>query len=549
MGFRITTWNGTLNQDEPESPGFSNTDNEEQSMEFAEEGITGVLCPPNSELAFRDMPKEQQIGGYPTFEQLTMSSTSGTESDTGAPNAGSPASEARVDPATLDSEGRCVVLEFPAFVLIGVYCPAYRDESRDSFRMDFLNALDARVRNLVTMGKRVVVTGDINIAKGGIDSASAMEGIRKGTTTEEEYISGPSWKLFNSLLADGVVVGERMDGREEPVLHDICRSFHPERTGMYTCWDTRLNTRPGNYGSRIDYVLCSLDMREWFCESNIQEGLMEGRRQQDYSNRLLLPASGRLLPEFDLEKRRSIKDMFARKPPASPNKVASAVNIPGRQELDVKNDCVAAPCMAEASRVPPVATSRKRQPPPSAAVTSKRSKPLATPTAAASGQKSLKGFFKPKGPAVDPKTETSESIAFTAAQVIQPTAMAADSEPDQWALQVPRVVPDALAATASGNSFMNASPDTSATDAVIDPAASKENWSKLFTRKPVPLCETHREPCISLTTKKPGMNCGRAFWICARPLGPSGEKEKGTQWRCPTFIWASDWNGSVQPDP
>lgn len=178
------------------------------------------------------------------------------------------------DAATLDSEGRCVVLEFQAFVLIGVYCPAYRDESRDSFRMDFLNALDARVRNLVSMGKRVVVTGDINISKSAIDSASAMEGIRKGTATEEEFISGPSRKLFNSLLADGVVVGECAKGREKAVLHDICRSFHPERTGMYTCWDTRLNTRPGNYGSRIDYVLCSLDMQEWVSESNIQEGLM-----------------------------------------------------------------------------------------------------------------------------------------------------------------------------------------------------------------------------------------------------------------------------------
>jgi AP endonuclease-2 len=45
-----------------------------------------------------------------------------------------------------------------------------------------------------------------------------------------------------------------------------------------------------------------------------------------------------------------------------------------------------------------------------------------------------------------------------------------------------------------------------------------------------------------LTTKKPGMNRGRSFWICPRPLGPSGEKERGTQWRCSTFIWASDWN-------
>lgn len=196
------------------------------------------------------------------------------EDDEDGPDDEKPAADPKIDAATLDSEGRSVILEFPAFVLIGVYCPAHRDQSRDCFRMDFLSALDARVRNLVAMGKRVFVTGDINIAKTALDSAHALEGIRKRTTTEAEYISASSRRLFNSLLSDGIVIGTRDEGRELPVLLDICRSFHPDRSGMYTCWDTRLNTRPGNFGARIDYVLCSLDMQEWFSDSNIQEGLM-----------------------------------------------------------------------------------------------------------------------------------------------------------------------------------------------------------------------------------------------------------------------------------
>lgn len=240
----------------------------------AEEGITGILCPPNSSVPFRELPPDQQIGGYPTIEQLTRSNQQTGDDSAEENDDESSAAEPSIDAATLDSEGRCVILEFPAFVLIGTYCPAYRDESRDSFRMDFLNVLDARVRNLTAMGKRVFLTGDINISKLPIDSAHALEGIRKCTTTQEEFLSSPPRKLFNELLADGEVVGKRETGREQPVLHDICRSFHPERTGMYTCWDTRLNTRPGNYGSRIDYVLCSLEMRDWFSNSNIQEGLM-----------------------------------------------------------------------------------------------------------------------------------------------------------------------------------------------------------------------------------------------------------------------------------
>ena len=82
-----------------------------------------------------------------------------------------------------------------------------------------------------------------------------------------------------------------------------------------------------------------------------------------------------------------------------------------------------------------------------------------------------------------------------------------------------------------------------------DPIAAHEQrraaWSHLFKKPIAPKCEGHAEPCKSMQTRKPGANCGRAFWMCARPLGPSGQKERGTQWRCPTFIWCSDWNASA----
>ncbi|EED11556.1 conserved hypothetical protein [Talaromyces stipitatus ATCC 10500] len=69
---------------------------------------------------------------------------------------------------------------------------------------------------------------------------------------------------------------------------------------------------------------------------------------------------------------------------------------------------------------------------------------------------------------------------------------------------------------------------TESTDeTVIDPIVSKESWSKLFAKKATPKCEEYQEPCIMLTTKKPGVNCGQAFWMCSRPLDPTGQKHKG----------------------
>ena len=165
-------------------------------------------------------------------------------------------------------------MEFPAFVLFGVYSPANRDESRDEFRLGFLSLLDARVRNLIAMGKRVVLTGDLNISREELDTANAESSMRKNGLTAQEYISTPARRLFNQLLEGGKVIGARDEGREEAVMWDICRAFHRSRKGMFTCWEQKINARPGNCGARIDYVLCSMAMKDWFSDSNIQEGLM-----------------------------------------------------------------------------------------------------------------------------------------------------------------------------------------------------------------------------------------------------------------------------------
>ena len=219
----------------------------------AEEGITGVLCQPKSSTGYKDLPEDQQIGGYPTYLQLAQSD---------------------IDVAALDSEGRCIVLEFPAFVLIGVYVPANSDGTRDDFRAGFLNALDSRIRNLIAKGKRVILTGDLNISREELDTANAEQTMRKHGLSGEEYVSTPARRLFNQLLEGGKVIGSRDMGREEPVMWDVCRGFHPDRKGMFTCWEQKINARPGNHGSRIDYVICSRDMKDWFEDSNIQEGLM-----------------------------------------------------------------------------------------------------------------------------------------------------------------------------------------------------------------------------------------------------------------------------------
>ncbi|KAI8675394.1 Endo/exonuclease/phosphatase domain-containing protein [Fusarium keratoplasticum] len=541
----------------------------------AEEGVTGVLTPPKSTTKFRDLPPDQQIGGYPRPGQL----------------------DGIIDEATLDSEGRCVILEFPGFVLFGVYSPANRDESRDDFRSGFFQALDVRIRNLVAEGKQVILTGDLNVVRSEMDSTNVAEMLRKEDISLEDWLNMPVRRIFNQLIFEGNVVGERDEGREEPVLWDLCRCFHPERAGMNTCWDTKRNTRPANNGSRIDYVLCSDGIKDWFTFSNIQEGLMgsdhcpvfatfahkvtvegkerallevlnpsgmfrDGERQRDWSSKDLLPLSAKLIPEFD--RRQSIRDMFTKKtgpslsrqdsvstdtptrPPNSNTPAASAEldQVTGSQTsiASSRPDTIETTSSSQTRSQP--STKRPAETTSTASVRSlKKSKTTISSNDAKSkplapGQRTLQGFFKPKAPASQPDKLERVATSSTPSPTKKPTG----SSKTRTSLQGSS---PSLFATTAGRTSENskATTDGESSDKVFDPIEAKESWSKLLGKRVAPRCE-HNEPCISLTTKKPGVNCGRSFYICPRPLGPSGEKEKGSEWRCGTFIWSSDWNGS-----
>lgn len=558
----------------------------------AEEGITGILCPPNSAVNFASLSEGQQIGGYPTPAQLASSA---------------------VDPVTLDSEGRCVLLEFPAFVLFGVYSPANRDETRDEFRLGFLDVLDARIRNLVAMGKRVFVTGDLNISREELDAANADASMRKQGLTGMEYVSTPARRLFNHLVEGGKVFGERDEERAQSVLWDICRAFHPDRKGMFTCWEQKVNARPGNCGARIDYVLCSLAMKNWVSDSNIQEGLMGsdhcpvyavlndtilvdgvdrhlrdvmnppgmflgGKRQREYSSTSdPLPSSGKLIPEFF--GRRNIRDMFARKPSLQHSQSNGILNIEAngaiRVDQEIKSTTEVSsprggiagePCDSTVivpTRSPSAVGKKRSAPATTGSKSTKRGKSgsaTATPPVTSKGQQSLKGFFRPsncldfndvnanEGKEWTPKSLNDNIID----QRLKSAAALAETRPT---LDLPVEVASLDPATQNprkvGASLSAESPIASrkaifqAHEYVHDPVESKESWSRLFTKPTAPRCEGHDEPCISLLTKKPGMNLGRSFWMCPRPLGPSGAKEKNTQWRCQTFIWCSDWNPNL----
>lgn len=317
---------------------------------------------------------------------------------------------------------------------------------------------------------------------------------------------------------------------------------------------------------------------------NPQGMFLNGKRLREYSvTNDPLPLSGKLIPEFF--GRRNIRDMFARKPSVQQSQSTDATTTE-TEKIDAESmsngGATSVPPfpLSTTANVPPsvpgistsspsVASKKRLMSVVSSNKTLKRAKPgsaASAPQATSRGQQSLKGFFKPKASSTTttdsigevPKTPEANNTSIPSSLYVPTSAKFHVAE--DGLITPPKLASPALNEPASNDSTQETMHDipsirtspsftrsgsTQDQETVHDPIQSKESWSKLFTKPVAPRCEGHDEPCITLLTKKPGMNLGRSFWMCPRPLGPSGAKEKNTQWRCQTFIWCSDWNSSV----
>ena len=232
----------------------------------AEEGITGYLkikLDKQQTIRYRDNPNVN-IGGY--HDILSEE-----------------------DALTIDSQGRCVIVELGCnLVIFSAYCPANSTKSEEGeiFRMKFLKVLFGRIRNLEGMGKKVVLMGDLNVCRDLIDSAELLDQSNIKITNGINDISNiyfplcknfilnpetPHRRIFNQLLTDSLIPECSKDG----VLIDSTRFIQGRsRLKMYTVWNTLKNTRPSNFGSRIDFILVSDKWKNKIQNSNILPEVM-----------------------------------------------------------------------------------------------------------------------------------------------------------------------------------------------------------------------------------------------------------------------------------
>ena len=137
----------------------------------------------------------------------------------------------------LDTEGRCITLEYPGFYLVNCYTPnAQEDLKRLDHRMAWDDAYRNHLRALDEQ-KPVIACADFNVAHEEIDLKNP------GPNRGNAGFSDQERAKFTQLLQAGFT--------------DTFRRRNPDAKGVYSWWSYRFNARKNNAGWRIDYFLVS----------------------------------------------------------------------------------------------------------------------------------------------------------------------------------------------------------------------------------------------------------------------------------------------------
>lgn len=134
-----------------------------------------------------------------------------------------------------DFENRIVTATLGDWMFASVYVP---NGGKDyAAKLHFLEAMEVWVREVHASGKKLVLSGDMNVTRTDMDvhPRERKPGAIGQRPDERE--------LFEKVLGAGLV--------------DIGRALAPEDSSLFTWWAPWRNMRQRNIGWRIDYILAS----------------------------------------------------------------------------------------------------------------------------------------------------------------------------------------------------------------------------------------------------------------------------------------------------
>ncbi|ORZ06815.1 Endonuclease/exonuclease/phosphatase [Lobosporangium transversale] len=539
-----------------------------------EEGISGVfsenvsLQPPNAMVPLNtqtcsNSSKAKGVGGYPSLD-----------------DGDSAAIFARYQ--ELDSEGRGLIIDFGLFVLFNLYCPNETDETRLPFKMDYYHLLESRVQALIKEGRQVIVMGDMNVVPTELDHCDPAKW--KKETGESDFTNTLPRRWFNSFLAPA------------GPMTDLYRIFHKDKPGAFTCWNAKINARPSNYGTRLDYVLVTKGLLPWFkacdrlphivgsdhcpvvaemftelvIENSTQEKEQDQKafqklhellesyggttehslaakyyeefsgKQQKLSAFFKKPSSATLKPITGSELKRSSplddhEDQLPRKKSYFSND--QVVNDDPSPKTDTRLSASNVSSLLPLSNSVPSTTLPSQIPKINNKITTK----------AKSGHliQDKSSFKKP----VNPRSSGQQSVLsffskaeqeyINESQLSNTSSSPPHSQTPDSSFSSATSAPSSLSSTFSPSDFADWIPGSQ--DILpfsTNGEATTSKWQSLFQPKTIPKCRVHGVPCTEHTVNKKGPNKGRRFFLCSLPVGPEDDTIRPRpEYRCNFFEW------------
>ena len=263
---------------------------------------------------------------------------------------------------------------------------------------------------------------------------------------------------------------------ESSLFLDTFREMHPLAREKYTCWNTLTSARDSNYGTRIDFILFS--------------------RKQSH-NYPMTVTDAAIHPEIMGSDHCPVSVAFTLKD--------SNTLVEGNNLMDLKKLAFYYHVNDNDGRKS-IASFFKKAPPPitkdSSSSTMKKQQAARKP---ASSSRNISSFFKPVKRNIDELLNDDEIIE------IVDSSSDGDAEAEATTTDEPK----------------------------SDPSDAAKAWKQVFqSKRAIPLCHGHKEPCKALKVNKKGVNQGRMFYMCARPIGPDNHPNK-EQFRCKHFEWAN----------
>ena len=142
-----------------------------------------------------------------------------------------------------DYENRIVAVEVGGVTVASIYVP---NGGKDfPAKMQFLEAMDAYALSFQQQGRRLVMLGDMNVARSERDVHPKERKPRAIGQLPEERA------LIERILGRGLV--------------DVGRALDPDNDGLFTWWAPWRNMRQRNIGWRLDYVMASESLTATSC--------------------------------------------------------------------------------------------------------------------------------------------------------------------------------------------------------------------------------------------------------------------------------------------